>query len=98
MGWVRRQWTPEGADGWSLEDLLASLLSSLSYILLIVGSALALLAQPLGYLLLLGGFALAAAMYYVIDPKLRAVSSDYEAKQKHYLERLEKLTRWEKSE
>lgn len=98
MGWIRRQWTPEAADGWSREDLLASLLSALAYLLLIVGSALALLALPLGYLLLLGGIALAAAMYYVIDPKLRAVSSDYETKQKRYLERLEKITRWGKSE
>lgn len=94
---IRRRWTPEAADEWSGEDLLASLLSALAYLLLILGSALSLLALPLGYLLLLGGIGLAAAMYYVIDPKLRAVSSDYETKQKKYLERLEKITRWETS-
>jgi hypothetical protein len=36
-------------------------------------------------------------MYWVIDPKLRAVSADYEEKQKQHLERLEKIARWEKT-
>ena len=98
MSWIQRDWTPEAADEWSYEDLLASVLSALAYLLLIMGSALSLLAQPIGFLLLLGGIGLTAATYYVIDPKLRAVSSDYETKQKQYLERLEKLTRWEKPE
>lgn len=98
MSWIRRRWTPEAANDWSREDLLASILSALAYLLVIVGSAFSLLALSLGYLLLLGAIGLTAAMYYIIDPKLRAVSSDYEAKQKHYLERLEKLTRWEESE
>lgn len=98
MSWIRRQWTPEAADAWSREDVIASILSALAYLLLILGSALSLLALPLGYLLLLGGIGLSVAMYFVIDPKLRAVSTDYEAKQKQYLERLERITRWEKAE
>lgn len=96
MSWIRRQWTPEAADAWSKEDVIASILSVLAYLSLILGSALSLLALPIGYLLLLAGFGLSALMYFIIDPKLRAVSHDYEAKQKHYLERLERITRWER--
>jgi len=98
MAWIRRKWTPEAAEEWTREDLIASLLSALAYLLLIIGGILSLLAQPIGYVVFLGGIGCAAAMYYVIDPKLRAVSTDYEAKQKHFLERLERITRWEKEE
>jgi hypothetical protein len=42
------------------------------------------------------GVALLLFMLWVIDPKLKAISEDYEVKQKHYLEDLEKMVRWEK--
>jgi hypothetical protein len=65
-------------------------------LLLILGGTLSLLAMPLGYILLTTALVLTGLMYYVIDPKLRAVSGDYEKKQKEYIERMESLTRWEK--
>ncbi len=51
-----------------------------------------------GFIMLAGAALAAGMMYYVIDPKLRAVSVDYESKQKAYVERMEQLTRWEKHE
>lgn len=34
-------------------------------------------------------------MIKIIDPKLKAISEDYEIKQKQYLEDLERIARWE---
>jgi len=98
MSWIRRTWTAEAAEEWTREDALAIVLSVLSYMLMIVGSALSFLAVTAGYVILALGLAAAAAMYWVIDPKLRAISAEYETQQKAHLERLEKITRWEKSE
>jgi Na+/proline symporter len=95
-GFIRRRWTPEGANSWSREDVIAALLSFAAYLLLIVGGTLSLVGSTLGYVTLAAGAAAAALMYWVIDPKLRAVSTDYEEKQKQHLERLESITRWEK--
>ena len=98
MSFIRREWTPEAADRWSREDWIAAGLSVASYLLFILGGVLSLLAVTLGYVLLAASALGAWAMYYVIDPKLRAVSSDYEKKQKEYVERLEQLTRWGQKE
>jgi hypothetical protein len=46
--------------------------------------------SPLG-----AGVVLMLVMLWIIDPKLKAISEDYEAKQKQYLEDLEKIARWE---
>lgn len=94
-GFIRRQWTPEAANAWSREDWIAAFLSALGYLLIIVGGTLSLLASTLGYVTLAAGIAISGLMYWVIDPKLRAISADYEAKQSQYLERLESLARWE---
>jgi Na+/proline symporter len=96
-GLIRRSWTAEAADRWTREDVIAALLSFLAYVLLIIGGTLALLGSVTGYVTLVAGVATAALMYWVIDPKLRAVSADYEAKQKEYVERLEAIARWEKT-
>jgi len=98
MSFIRRNWTPEAADRWSKEDWIAAAFSVLSYLLLILGGTLSLLAMPAGYWLLAAALLSMGVMYYVIDPKLRAVSKDYEGKQKEYIERMEQLTRWEKHE
>jgi hypothetical protein len=92
---IRRAWTPEAADAWSHEDWFAAVLSMLGYLLIIVGGTLSLLGSVAGYVTLALGVGASALMYWVIDPKLRAVSADYEAKQKRYLERLESVVRWE---
>jgi hypothetical protein len=34
-------------------------------------------------------------MIYVVDPKLKAVSTDYEKKQVHYLKELDRIVKWE---
>lgn len=94
MPFIRRTWTVEAADRWTREDWLAAALSVVSYLLLIMGSVLSLLAQTLGYALLVVWLGVTLAMYYIIDPKLRAVSADYESKQKGYLKHLEGVTRW----
>ena len=95
MKWLKRSWTPEEADEWTKEDLLASILSPLAYIALTVGVALSLLTLTIGYIVLIVGIALTLAMYFVIDPKLHKISSEYEKKQKVYLEELERIQRWE---
>ncbi len=95
MAWLKRSWTPEEADEWTKEDLIASILSPLAYITLTIGAALSLLALTIGYIVLITGIVLTLAMYFVIDPKLRKISSEYEKKQQVYLEDLEKNQRWE---
>ena len=98
MGWIRREWTPESAEQWTREDLIAAALSAASYGLVIVGGTLSLLASVTGYVTLAAGIVLAALMYWVIDPKLRAVSTEYEKKQAQFLDRMESITRWEEHE
>ncbi len=95
MTWPKRDWTAYEADEWTREDLLASVFSSLAYILLMLGTALSLLALTVGYIVLALGVAATVVMYVTIDPKLRTLSSEYEKKQKAYLESLEKIQRWE---
>jgi hypothetical protein len=96
MAWIRRKWTPEDADEWTKEDLLASILSPLAYIALTIGTALSMLALTIGFVILFFGIILSLAMYFVIDPKLHAISSEFEKKQQAYLKELEKIQRWEK--
>jgi hypothetical protein len=62
-----------------------------------VGVASILLLRP-------GGIALTAfavlgtlVIYWVIDPKLRAVSAEYEQRQARYLEELERGVRWDQA-
>jgi hypothetical protein len=95
MSFIRREWTPEAAGHWSREDWIAALLSFGSYLLLIVGGTLALLGSVAGYVALAAGLAAAALTYWVVDPKLRAVSADFEKRQREYIERIEKIVRWE---
>lgn len=95
MAIIRRKWTPAAADEWTKEDWYAIVLSPLAYIGLAVGVALSLLLMKIGFLVLgvtIGGILF---MHWIIDPKLKTISKDFEKKQKHYLEQLEKMERWE---
>jgi hypothetical protein len=92
---VRRSWTPEEADAWSREDWIAIVLSPVIMALGMVGAANLFLGRVSGAVELLVGTVLAVVMFWVIDPKLRAVSADYEARQARYLERLEQRMRWQ---
>lgn len=95
MSWIKRIWTAAEADHWTKEDYLTFIISPLVYVLLMIGTALSLLLLWYGFVLLGAGVILFFVMFWIIDPKLKAISEDYEAKQKHYLEDLEKIERWE---
>jgi hypothetical protein len=95
MGWIQTKWTAEQADDWTKEDYLSFILSPLVYFLLALGVALSLLLLWYGWVILGASIILLVVMIKIIDPKLKAVSRDYEAKQKKYLEELEKIERWE---
>lgn len=95
MGWIKREWTAAEADSWTKEDYLVFIISPLVYILLAVGTALSLLLLWYGWIILGAAIILLLVMLWIIDPKLKAISTDYEVKQKKYLEDLEKIARWE---
>ncbi|MFC1483615.1 hypothetical protein ACFL5M_04315 [Candidatus Neomarinimicrobiota bacterium] len=95
MALIRRKWTPKDADEWAREDWLAILISPITYIGLAVGVALSMLLFPLGFIILGISIVLIVLMHWIIDPKLKMISTEYEKKQKHYLESLEKTIRWE---
>ena len=97
MSLIRRQWTPQQADEWCREDWIAIILSVAAYITLTSGSALSFLLLPSGFIILGIGIILTILMYWVIDPKLRTISSEYEKKQKDYLRKLEDIQKWEAS-
>ncbi|NIM52256.1 MAG: sodium:solute symporter [Gemmatimonadales bacterium] len=92
---IRRSWTPEQADEWTREDWIAIVLSPIVFALLMVGVTKLLLLQLAGGVLTLGAIVGALLIYWVIDPKLRAVSHEYEVKQARYLEELERRLRSE---
>ncbi|MFC1619601.1 hypothetical protein ACFL45_06605 [Candidatus Neomarinimicrobiota bacterium] len=95
MALIRRKWTPKDADEWAREDWLAIIISPIAYIGLAVGVALSMLLFPLGFIILGISIVLIVLMHWIIDPKLKMISTEYEKKQKHYLESLEKTIRWE---
>jgi ABC-type bacteriocin/lantibiotic exporter with double-glycine peptidase domain len=95
MNLIRRKWTPAAADEWTKEDIIAVFLSIFSYIGLTIGVVLSLLFITIGYLVLSLSVILIILMHWVIDPKLKTISQEYEKKQKHFLEELEKIERWE---
>jgi len=95
MGWIKTKWTSQEADQWTKEDYITFVLSPLVYVLLVLGVAFSLLLLWYGWVILGAGVVLLVIMLRIIDPKLKAISEDYEAKQKKYLEDLEKIARWE---
>ena len=95
MSFIRRQWTAAAADDWTKEDWITIVLSAAAYILLTIGTGLSLLLLPLGFITLGLGLVLTILMHWVIDPKLKKISAEYEKKQHQYLEELEKNVRWE---
>ena len=95
MGFIRRQWTPRDAEKWTKEDTITVIISPLIYVALMIGLALSLLLIPAGCIILAAGIVLLLIMIYIIDPKLSAVSEEFERKQKNYLIDLEKKIKWE---
>jgi dipeptide/tripeptide permease len=95
MPLIKREWTPAEADSWTKEDWVAAILSVLAFILLALGTTYAFLLYPVGFVLLGAGAALGGLVFWIIDPKLTAVSGEYEKKQAEYVEQLERIVRWE---
>ncbi len=95
MSFIRRQWTPKDAENWTKEDTITVIISPLIYVALMLGVMLSLLLIPAGFVILAAGVLLLLFMIYVINPKLSAVSEEYERKQKNYLEDLDKKIKWE---
>jgi hypothetical protein len=86
------------SEEWNGTDLLACILSAISYLSILSGTTLLFLNQWTGYLLTSIALVSAAVMFIVIDPKLRRISSEYEKKQKGYLEELDRIIEWKKTE
>ncbi|MBN1301961.1 MAG: hypothetical protein JW995_12165 [Melioribacteraceae bacterium] len=95
MKLIRRHWTPGSADEWTKEDWITIIISPLCYILLSIGVGLSFLLLPVGFITLTAGIVLIILMHWIIDPKLKSISHDYEEKQQQYLEELENKVRWE---
>lgn len=95
MKLIKREWKPEEADRWTKEDWIAIVISPFAYATLMVGLALSLLLLKKGFVIFGIGVILTVFLHWIIDPKLRAISEDYERKQREYLERLEKIVKWE---
>lgn len=95
MGWIKKEWSAQEADLWTKEDYITFVISPLVYVLLAVGLAFSLFLLWYGFVLFGVCAILFILMVRIIDPKLKAISEDYEVKQKKYLEDLEKITRWE---
>ena len=95
MGWIKKKWTAQEADKWTKEDYITFIISPMVYFLLALGVALSLLLLWYGWIILGASLVLLVVMVKIIDPKLKAISEDYEIKQKKYLEDLEKIARWE---
>ena len=95
MSWIKKEWTAQQADRWTKEDYLTFVISPVVYFLLALGVALSLLLLWYGWVILTASLILLVVMIKIIDPKLKALSEDYEIKQKEYLEDLERIERWE---
>ncbi len=95
MNLFRKDWTPAEADEWTIHDTLAVIISPIIYVLILVGSSLAMLLIPMGFILLAAAAVLFVIMIKVINPKLSAISEGYEKKQKGYIEELERKVKWE---
>jgi len=97
MAFIRREWTPGDADEWTREDWLTIVISPLAYVFLMIGAALSLLLMPSGYVILAIGVVLTLLMHWIIDPKLKVISGEYEKRQREYIEELERKARWEEN-
>ncbi len=95
---IRRRWTAEQADAWTREDWLVVVLSPLAMGGLMLGVVKSLLLQTGGLVILLGTIGTIALIYWIIDPKLRAISREYETRQAAYVQEQEQSLRWQEQE
>ena len=95
MNLFKKDWTAHEADRWTRHDLLACIFGVLAFTLVTVGVAGALLLQTWGFITLGLSVVFTWLTFKVIDPKLRALSGDFEKKQAGYLDAVERRNRWE---
>ena len=91
---IRREWAPREAERWTVEDTIAVILSPVIYFLILIGCSLAFLLKVSGFVILAAAVVLTFILIRIINPKLDAVSRNYEEKQKEYIEELEKKVKW----
>jgi len=92
---MAKKYTPEEAEKWGWEELVASIGAPAGYIFISIGLALVLLLKPVGWVYLVIGVVATLVMYFVMDPKLRAVSDEYERRQAEFLKHVESISKWE---
>jgi len=91
----KKDWSPAEADEWTVHDLMACVLGALACLLITIGIVGAILLEAWGFACTAAAIVCMVLMYRIIDPKLRALSEAYEARQDGYLDDLEKRVRWE---
>jgi Na+/proline symporter len=94
---VKRTWTAAEAEEWTREDWMVIALSPVVMASFMIGVATLLLLRPGGLWMTGGAIVGSGLIYWIIDPKLRAISAEYEQRQAHYLEELERGVRWEQA-
>jgi hypothetical protein len=92
---MEKKYTAEQAEMWGWEELLACIFAPVSYIFVSLGLALIILLIPMGWVYLAIGLIATVLMYLVIDPKLRAISDEYEKRQAEFLKHVESVSKWE---
>ena len=95
MSFIKRKWNAAEADEWTKEDWMVIIISPLAYVLIMLGIALSLLLFWSGFIILAVGILSIIVMHWIIDPKLKAISDEYELRQKEYIQELERSVRWE---
>jgi hypothetical protein len=80
---------------WTTDDLVACVLSALTYFNGLAATALVLINNPTGWILAGATVLELILMFRIIDPKLKLVSSTFEKKQKQYVEELDRIVKWE---
>ena len=95
MSLFKKDWTAHDADRWTRHDFLACIFGVLAFTLVTVGVAGALLLQTWGFITLGLSVVFTWLTFKVIDPKLRALSRDFEDRQAEYLDAVERRNRWE---
>jgi hypothetical protein len=94
---IKRTWSAAEAEEWTREDWIVIALSPLVMASFMIGVAYLLLLQAGGIPLTLFAVVGTFVIYWIIDPKLRAVSAEYELRQAQYLEELERGVRWDQA-
>ena len=89
---VRRRWSAAEAESWTREDWFVIVLSPLVLACLMIGVTWSLLLRVEGFFVLAAALVGMVLLWWIIDPKMRAVSAEYEERQSRYILENEALT------